>query len=121
MARVSERDKRKAVLRGQPGQMGLSPASSEVLTHLGKPELFWLSRCSRLRSSILPHVLKACAFILLSAVSVLALIAGPPQSQDIRELGKYIPKLERNLKQNIAPFWLSKSLDRKNDGYIINF
>jgi mannose/cellobiose epimerase-like protein (N-acyl-D-glucosamine 2-epimerase family) len=33
----------------------------------------------------------------------------------------YVPKLERNLKENIAPFWLSKALDQKNGGYIINF
>jgi len=33
----------------------------------------------------------------------------------------YIPKLEKMLNQNIASFWLSKALDHKNGGYIINF
>ncbi|HST20063.1 MAG TPA: AGE family epimerase/isomerase [Blastocatellia bacterium] len=33
----------------------------------------------------------------------------------------YIPKLEAILKDNIAAFWISKSLDKKNGGYIINF
>jgi len=34
---------------------------------------------------------------------------------------KYRPRLERNLKENIAAFWLSKSLDRRHGGYTINF
>lgn len=33
----------------------------------------------------------------------------------------YIPTLERILTENIAAFWYAKSLDRKNNGYIINF
>jgi mannobiose 2-epimerase len=33
----------------------------------------------------------------------------------------YTQKLEKNLKENIVPFWLSKSLDRDNGGYTINF
>jgi mannobiose 2-epimerase len=33
----------------------------------------------------------------------------------------YVPKLEKILKENIAAFWLSKSLDGKNGGYTINF
>jgi cellobiose epimerase len=33
----------------------------------------------------------------------------------------YIPRLERNLKENILPFWLNKSIDRINGGYTINF
>ena len=33
----------------------------------------------------------------------------------------YIPKLEKNLKENIAAFWLTKSLDHTNGGYTINF
>ena len=33
----------------------------------------------------------------------------------------YIPKFEKILKENIVPFWYSKSLDRENGGYIINF
>ena len=33
----------------------------------------------------------------------------------------YVPKLERILNDNIAAFWLAKSLDQKNGGYVINF
>ncbi|MHC4570191.1 MAG: AGE family epimerase/isomerase, partial [Planctomycetota bacterium] len=33
----------------------------------------------------------------------------------------YIPKFEKILKENIASFWYSKSLDRRNGGYTINF
>jgi mannobiose 2-epimerase len=33
----------------------------------------------------------------------------------------YVPKLEKILNQNIAAFWLSRSLDRGNGGYTINF
>ncbi len=33
----------------------------------------------------------------------------------------YVPKLEKMLNDNIVSFWLSKSLDHKNGGYIINF
>jgi mannobiose 2-epimerase len=32
----------------------------------------------------------------------------------------YIPKLERNLTQNIIPFWMKKTIDRTNGGYVIN-
>ena len=32
-----------------------------------------------------------------------------------------IPKLEKILKENIASFWYTKSLDREHGGYIINF
>lgn len=34
---------------------------------------------------------------------------------------KYRPRLEKNLEENIAAFWLNKSLDRRNGGYTINF
>jgi mannobiose 2-epimerase len=42
-------------------------------------------------------------------------------SQAPPDLRNYIPKLEKNLKQNIVAFWLSKSLDLTNGGYTINF
>jgi mannobiose 2-epimerase len=54
------------------------------------------------------------AFILIFSITAYA--------QDPKAIAQqYIPKLEKNLKQNILPFWLTKSLDRKNGGYIINF
>ena len=34
------------------------------------------------------------------------------------DLKSYIPKLERNLNENLIPFWLAKSLDKTNGGYI---
>jgi len=34
---------------------------------------------------------------------------------------RYIPRLERILTDNIAPFWYDKSLDREHGGYIISF
>lgn len=34
---------------------------------------------------------------------------------------EFIPKLEKNLTENIASFWFDKSLDRVNGGYTINF
>src|SRR4030095_13286760 len=33
----------------------------------------------------------------------------------------YLPRREKNLKENIADFWLSKSIDRERGGYVINF
>ena len=43
-------------------------------------------------------------------------------AQDNAALAKtYVPRLEKILKDNIASFWLSKSLDRVNGGYTINF
>ncbi len=33
----------------------------------------------------------------------------------------YVPRLEKILIENIAPFWYDKSLDREHGGYIINF
>lgn len=34
---------------------------------------------------------------------------------------EYIPKLERNLTENIAQFWFTRSLDKTQGGYTINF
>lgn len=43
-------------------------------------------------------------------------------TQDRAPLAKtYTPKLEKILKENIASFWYTKSLDRENGGYTINF
>lgn len=33
----------------------------------------------------------------------------------------YVPRLEKILTENIAPFWFDKSLDREHGGYIIHF
>ncbi len=61
-------------------------------------------------------------FRLISAAILLSASSGITPAQEMESLSKvYVPKLERNLKENIAPFWYSKSLDHKNGGYIINF
>ena len=62
----------------------------------------------------------------LTIVAVFACVSVPARSAqpaDVSWAGKaaYIPKLEKNLKENITAFWLSKSLDRANGGYTINF
>jgi len=56
----------------------------------------------------------------LSCVSFHALVV---QSAEAPWAGRaaYIPKLEKNLRDNIVAFWLTKSLDRTNGGYTINF
>lgn len=44
------------------------------------------------------------------------------RAQDQSALAKtYTPKLGKILTENIAAFWYTKSLDRKNGGYLINF
>jgi len=49
----------------------------------------------------------------------LSIIAG---ARDPRAVAReYVPRLERNLKEIIVPFWLQRSLDQKNGGYIIGF
>ncbi len=57
--------------------------------------------------------------------AIVILLSAWPQScpaQDRSDLAKeYIPKFEKILKENIASFWLTKSLDRVNGGYTINF
>ncbi len=50
----------------------------------------------------------------LSAVPAITRAQGAP------ELQKYIPRLEKNLKENIVPFWMNKSLDHENGGYTID-
>ena len=58
-------------------------------------------------------------------VSILLLFNFSPElyaAQDNIELAEnYIPKLEKMLHENIASFWLVKSPDHENGGYIINF
>ena len=41
--------------------------------------------------------------------------------QDLAGTAKtYQPKLEKNLKENIAAFWHPKTIDRKHGGYLLN-
>jgi mannobiose 2-epimerase len=54
------------------------------------------------------------------AAILLTLAALPVCAQPAVFAKQYIPKLERNLKENIIPFWLNRSIDRTNGGYILN-
>ncbi len=62
----------------------------------------------RIRTSLL----LLCAFTLMGSACA--------QAQDPSSLSKYQPRLERNLKENIVPFWIGKTLDTKNGGYVLN-
>lgn len=46
-----------------------------------------------------------------------AAAAGP----DPATISAYIPKLEKNLKQNILAFWRPRSIDKVNGGYMVDF
>lgn len=61
---------------------------------------------------------RLCVVLVIS----LSVCAKPGAAADRAGLAKnYVPKFENILKENIADFWYSKSLDRKNGGYTINF
>jgi mannobiose 2-epimerase len=57
--------------------------------------------------------------------TIVVLLSVWPKScpaQDRSDLAKkYVPEFEKILKENIASFWLTRSIDRANGGYIINF
>ena len=58
--------------------------------------------------------------VLILAVSAsLSNLCSAGDNMELAEV--YVPKLEKMLNENIVSFWLSKSLDHKNGGYIINF
>ncbi len=52
-------------------------------------------------------------------VLLCSLALGGSDGADLAE--EYLPRLEKILTENIAPFWYDKSLDRQNGGYIISF
>jgi mannobiose 2-epimerase len=45
----------------------------------------------------------------------------PAAELDTARLKSHLPELEKTLHQNIAAFWLPRSIDTNNGGYIINF
>jgi mannobiose 2-epimerase len=58
----------------------------------------------------------------LLAVVALVFCQNLSFAQDRKQmLQAYVPRLEKNLKENIAAFWLNKGFDRTNGGYTINF
>ncbi|MHC4627762.1 MAG: AGE family epimerase/isomerase, partial [Planctomycetota bacterium] len=67
--------------------------------------------------------LKQAQFCTVVTLIVMVSICAKLQAvQDRAGLAKdYIPRFEKILKENIASFWYSKSLDRTNGGYTINF
>ncbi|HEY3128494.1 MAG TPA: AGE family epimerase/isomerase [Acidobacteriota bacterium] len=71
-------------------------------------------------ASLLPHSAVSAPHRFVPQVPQSKSAIRSPQSE-IPNVAAYIPKLEKILKENIAAFWFSKSLDRKNGGYIINF
>ncbi len=54
-------------------------------------------------------------------LTAFGLVASPITAQESPLNPKYSQRLEKILSENIAPFWIQKSLDRENGGYIINF
>ena len=56
---------------------------------------------------------------LIVSVSICAKLQAAPDRASLAKI--YIPKFEKILTENIASFWYSKSLDRRNGGYTINF
>ncbi len=54
-------------------------------------------------------------------LAAFGLAVSPIVAQESALSAKYTQRIERILTENIAPFWLAKSLDRVNGGYIINF
>ncbi|MBC8217556.1 MAG: AGE family epimerase/isomerase [Planctomycetes bacterium] len=56
---------------------------------------------------------------LIVSVSICAKLHAAPDRAGLAKT--YIPKFEKILTENIAWFWYSKSLDRTNGGYTINF
>ena len=60
--------------------------------------------------------------MLLVFVLLFAFAASLPAAQlDTARLKSHLPDLEKTLTQNIAGFWLPRSIDTRNGGYIINF
>lgn len=57
--------------------------------------------------------------LLLFCFSLTGPLIAMPDRQSLAQ--NHSPKLEKILKENIASFWYTKSLDRENGGYTINF
>jgi mannobiose 2-epimerase len=57
--------------------------------------------------------------ILVVLMSVCTTLHAAPRRAELAKT--YIPKFEKILKDNIVSFWHSKTIDRKNGGYTINF
>lgn len=58
----------------------------------------------------------------LLTLTIVLTMTAVVSAQSLDDLSRtYTPKLEKILTENIASFWYTKSLDRENGGYIINF
>jgi len=63
---------------------------------------------------------RMCTVLILAiSLSICAALCAAPDRSSLAKT--YIPKFEKILDDNIASFWYSKSLDRQNGGYTINF
>ncbi len=70
----------------------------------------------------MPHQQKQGLYRIAVIATVVFLCSLPLAAQTAGQIAKdYIPKLEKNLTENIVPFWYNKSIDRQNGGYTINF
>jgi len=67
-----------------------------------------------------PKLLTVC-FCVLCALTFLSREVTAAGSTEARLADQYVPRLEKILTKNIAPFWYEKSLDRDNGGYIVSF
>ncbi len=57
--------------------------------------------------------------VFVVVLSTIAMSYSAPQNEALAKT--YVPRLEKILKENIASFWYTKSVDRVNGGYTINF
>jgi mannobiose 2-epimerase len=64
---------------------------------------------------------RVLSFLLLGLVCSATSVSAQNNSASSFQAQSYIPRLQRVLTENIADFWFKKSLDRKNNGYIISF
>ena len=69
------------------------------------------------RLSIFLHTLLG----LLLVIALPATWASAQPSADARPLLAHVPELERNLRDNVVPFWFPRAVDRENGGYLIHF
>lgn len=58
---------------------------------------------------------------LTCALALSAATGGGGATDDAAVARAYIPILERNLRENILPFWMHQGLDEKHGGYLMNF
>ncbi|HEV8132132.1 MAG TPA: AGE family epimerase/isomerase [Acidobacteriota bacterium] len=94
---------------------------AHILALTGFPSLRLCAFALGLSLNVLLFSILSVFFSVLNAGSELRGPTAVPQSDVRNRAATYIPKLEKILKENIASFWYTKSLDHRNGGYVINF